>query len=74
MREGGEALHCGNWPLAVVVVAHLYPHLASRHLAAIWRDDDCFCRLQLWFVMNILQNKFLFDPEVSRTNNSITAF
>ena len=42
----GEATHCRNCDsLAVVAVAHLDPHLAGRHLAAIGRADDCFCRL-----------------------------
>ena len=41
-------LHCQNCDsLAVVVVAHFHPHLTGRHLAAIGRPDDCFCRLQL---------------------------
>ena len=31
--------------LAVVAVAHFDPRLAGRHLAAIGRADDCFCRL-----------------------------
>ena len=42
-------------------VAHFDPHLAGSHLGAIGRADDCFCRLQFWFVVNIQQNKVQFD-------------
>ena len=36
-------LHCRNCDsLAVVAVAHFDPHLASRHLSAPGRADDCF--------------------------------
>ena len=56
-------LHCQNCDsLAAVVVAHFDLHLAGRHLAVIRRAEDCFCRLCLWFVINILQNKFKFNP------------
>ena len=47
-RGGGNALflHCQNFDLlAVVAVAHFYPHLAGRHLAIILKADDCFSRL-----------------------------
>ena len=56
-------LHCWNRDsLAVVAVAHFDLHLAGRHLADIGSTDDCFCRLRLWLVINILQNKVQFDP------------
>ena len=35
----------GDSLAVVVVVAHFDLHLAGRHLAAIGRADDCFCRL-----------------------------
>ena len=55
-------LHCRNCDsLTVVAVAHFDPHLAAHHLAAIGRAADCFCHLELWFVINILQNKVQFD-------------
>ena len=47
-RRRGNALflHCRNCDsLAVVAVAHIDFHLAGRHLAAISRADDYFCRL-----------------------------
>ena len=48
-RGNARFLHCRNCDsLAVVAVAHFDPHLASRHLAATGRADDCFCHLQLW--------------------------
>ena len=56
-------LHCRNRDsLAVVAVAHFDPHLAGRHFVAIRRPDDFSCRLQLWFVMNLLENRVQFDP------------
>ena len=67
VREGGEVTRyfciVGNChSLTVVAVAHFDTHLAGRHLVAIERDDDCFSRLQLLFVINILQNRVQFDP------------
>ena len=56
-------LHCGNCDsLAVAADAHFDPHLAGCHLAARERAEDCSFRLQLWFVIKILQNKVQFDP------------
>ena len=58
-----KGLHCRNCDsLTVVAVAHFDPLLAGRHLAAIGRADDRFCRLQFWFVLNIFQNKLYLDP------------
>ena len=64
MRQRGGAISAfsGLCSLAVIAVAHFDPDLAGRLLAAIERADDCFCRLQLWFVLNILQNRVKFDP------------
>ena len=67
-REGGEATSyfcivrkCDS--LAVFAVAYFDPHLAGCHLAAMGRAGDCVCRLQLWLVINILQNKVQFVQE-----------
>ena len=67
-REGGEATSyfcivrkCDS--LAVFAVAYFDPRLAGCHLAAMGRAGDCVCRLQLWLVINILQNKVQFVQE-----------
>ena len=61
MKGKRNALCCID-SLAVVAVAHFEPLQAGRHLAAIRKADNHFCRLQLWFVINIPQNKLYFDP------------
>ena len=64
VREGGEATHyfcivgtVNCWLLLLLLI-----FILIRHLAAIGRADDCFCLLQLWLVINIIQNKVQFDP------------
>ena len=64
-RGRGNALflHCRNCDsLTVVAVAHFDLHLAGRHLASIGRAEDCFSRLQVLFVKNMLHNRVQFDP------------
>ena len=63
VREGGEATRYFciigtviRWLLLLLLIWIL------TWLAAIGRADNCFYRLQLWFVINILQNKIQCDP------------
>ena len=50
------------WSAGCCCCGSFDPHLAGRHLAAIGKADNCLCRLQLRFILNLLQNKVQFDP------------
>ena len=61
-------LHCWNCDsLAVVAVAHFYPDLAGRHLAAIGAVNDCFVICSFSLLQTFSKTKFSLIPEVSRS-------